>query len=111
MVGSRRLQVRAIGIPCIEMIFWRPVAVLAILIAASMASEPEFHQKNELREGSGMSGRIFSMSFRYGGWNAMLHCGRRVGSSFNDLTQQQHTCMCTTSMHCFAAAPLTRGWQ
>lgn len=32
-------------------------------------------------------------------------------SSEYTLCNDQHTCMCTTSMHCLAAAPLIRGWQ
>jgi hypothetical protein len=37
--------------PCIEIIFCLPVNTLAILIAASTASDPEFQKKNESSEG------------------------------------------------------------
>lgn len=62
-----------IYIPCMQIMFWRPVAVRASFSAASTASEPEFQKKNESREGSGMIGRSFLISRRYGSWNAMLH--------------------------------------
>jgi hypothetical protein len=54
-------QVLEIDLPCIEIMFCRPVICRAILRDASMASEPEFQKKNESSEGSGIIGRRFSM--------------------------------------------------
>ena len=44
------------------MIFCLPVNHLAILMAASTASEPEFQKKNESSEGSGIMGSKRSIS-------------------------------------------------
>jgi hypothetical protein len=50
-----------------------PVKIRAIFKAPSTASEPEFQKKNESKDGSGITGRSFSISFRYGSLKAMLH--------------------------------------
>jgi hypothetical protein len=51
-------------VPCMQMMFWRPVTVRAIFRAASTASEPEFQKKKESRDASGMIGNSFLMSLR-----------------------------------------------
>jgi len=59
--------------PCMEIMFCFFVKNLAILIAVSTASDPEFQKKNELSEGCGIAGRRRSMRRRYGSCIAMLH--------------------------------------
>jgi hypothetical protein len=48
------------------MIFDLPVNMRAIFNAPSTASEPEFQKKNESKDGSGITGRSFSISLKYG---------------------------------------------
>lgn len=56
--------------------FCLPVVILAILMAASTASDPEFQKKKESREGCGITGISFSINSRYGPWYAMLTYGQ-----------------------------------
>ena len=44
-----------------EIIFCLPVIIRDIFMAASTASDPEFHQKKESKEGWGIIGKSFSM--------------------------------------------------
>jgi hypothetical protein len=46
------------------MMFWRPVIIRAILMAASTASDPEFQKKNESSDLSGMMGSSSWISWR-----------------------------------------------
>ena len=55
------------------MMFCLPVITLAILIAASIASDPEFQKKNESSEGCGIIGSNLLISCRYGSWKPILH--------------------------------------
>jgi hypothetical protein len=50
--------------PCMAMMFWRPVIIRAILMAASTASDPEFQKKNESSDLSGMMGSSSWISWR-----------------------------------------------
>jgi hypothetical protein len=49
--------------PCMTMMLFLFVLVLATLIAASIASDPEFQKKNDCNDGSGIIGIRFSTSW------------------------------------------------